>query len=267
MDYWKASTHAQTCLFQTLPEVHELRLKSNEQYKSILKSRYPLLDIEPISVDEEYAILRFYLSKIPTTCSFYKMPPSVSTVASWFLIRYSLRHSWMEWDPKHVMLSCILVASKCENLHLTATQFPGALPNTNLELICQLEMVIIAALDYNLHFFTPLLPLTGIAMQEGGGGGRRWDGERWKTVRATCEKICATDAVLLYSPRIIAYLACLLNDVPLPSSADMIDFDRDAAKALCQELLAYQIDTEQIKAVDRRLIQIRKTTTSTPSQV
>lgn len=77
-------------------------------------------------------------------------------------MRFYLKESLISYDPKHVMLSCILVATKLENLHLTMSDFAGKVPNCQTDLILTIELALLEALDFNLHFFHPHSCLSGL---------------------------------------------------------------------------------------------------------
>lgn len=257
MDFFENSNHNKGCIYSSIEETKSLRRKANENYsKHLLEATTtPSLSEENlITTEEEELLLSHFISKIAPTCSYFKMPPLVAMTARWILYRYSFKHSWMEWDPKHVMLASILLASKCENLHLTADVFPGKLPNTNLELLLQLEFVLLAALDYNLHFFSPVPSLLGAAIA------LQLDVEQVKTARASLDRITATEAILCFRPSSLALAALKIAGLlENPRSFSLSQPDNlDDIVTFCTELTFHKIDPEKVKSIDRKLIQLRK---------
>jgi hypothetical protein len=160
------------------------------------------------------------------------------------------------------MLCCVWLATKCENLHLGMNDFAGKIPNTNIEWLGEMEFVLLAALEYQINFFAPAKPLAGLLLdykiREMGDFSDEMPVEAGKML----DRICATDALVLYKPVTLACCALKLAcDSPnmdaylqekFPSSLEELP--------LIQELLenASRVDSEQVKAIDRRLIQIRK---------
>lgn len=278
MDFYAQSNHRRHCLYEA-EKLGALRRDANRRARERLPA-----GLEALDPAEELLVLRHYHTKIPEICRYFKFPVAVQLTAHWALMRFYLRHSMMEFDPKHVMLAAVLLATKCANLHLTMDDFAARLPNTSAELLTRLEFFLLAALDYTLYFFSPMDALAGWLL----------DWRTWCAAQAApCDDhvlaapaklihtICTTDALLLYSPAILAlvalrvaastdaaasgtsladYLAARLALARCAS--DLSETTLDAAQAAVEGLLAGCVaapaDAALVKAIDRRLIQIRK---------
>lgn len=237
----------------------------------------PLLptDLQPLTTMEEVQLLRFYQSKVPEICRHFKFPPGVAATAHWLLARLSLRHSHMGIDdPKHSMLAAVLLATKCHNLHLTMEQFSGRIPNTNSTALLRLEFVLLSALEYRVNFFSPMDALAGFLLDYRQYlGDHSWDKQIPIKANDILGKICGTDSILFYTPARLAIIALCLaidkdddptlkafltNRLPLTRIPSTTLEPLETSIANVKLLLSEKIDTNQVKAIDRRLIQIRK---------
>ncbi|PJF18131.1 hypothetical protein PSACC_02055 [Paramicrosporidium saccamoebae] len=260
MDYFSRSHHNRHCIY-TREKVAELRHAVNQEAVAGIKALLPA-DLEPPTAAEESALLQFYRLKIPELCRYFKFPPSVAATAHWLLTRLTLRHSWLTHDPKHTMLCCVWLATKCENLHLGMSDFAGKIPNTNVEWLGEMEFVLLAALEYQINFFAPATPLAGLLLDYKIGGTGDFSAEMPMEAGKMLDRICATDALLLYKPATLAGCALKMACDSPSMDAYLQEKCPSSLEELprIKELLenASRIDAEQVKAIDRRLIQIRK---------
>lgn len=307
MDYYQQSFHARNCLVSGRHELIEERTRIHEAV--YLQAGEEL--IGQISEEEMALYIRYYQSKLLDTCKYFRFPLAVALTGSWLLARYHRRCSPLTVDTKHVMLACILLASKCHSLHLTQEQFLGRIPNTDAGLVADLEVgTVLPALEYQIHFYSPLEPLGGLLLDmEAVGGGERsinamivtepeeasvttpptspsppststlTSPEKPEGIPANAmtmiTRLCATDAIFLYSPAQLALLALLLVDEvgtreyircrrelllsgthSLGSVIDHMDEALGGARSMLAELDALQAG--QIKDIDRKVLQLRK---------
>lgn len=248
MDFFESSGHFKQCIY-SLERVNKERKRVHEN--AVKASSLSELWTE----DDELTLLRHYQAKVPEICHFFKFSPGVVETAEWLLSRFSLRHSWLEYDPKHIMLACILLATKCENLHLTMDQFAKKIPNTDAQLLLELEFVLLDAFDHVVLFFSPTVCLLGFWVQLKDAGIAVSLGllEQAKHQLAT---LIRTDAILLYRPSLLALFALALTLSELPD--EMVNRIAEQDFALVKTLLATKVDPEKVKAVDRKLITIKK---------
>lgn len=274
MDFFEQSAHGTLCLF-TPEDASERRKRTNSLAREQLQHRLSSeLQESLLSPEEESLLFRYYQRKIPETCRYFRFPPAVTATAHWLFSRASLGLSVLQHDPKHLMLTAILLATKLEGLHLTMEQYAAKIPNTDGELLVELEFVLLAALEYKIYFFSPHAALAGLIMDLKVLTADEWD-SKWTTeASALLDRICATDALLRYSPARLAAVALLmvlsegrhrdaLRDrlVPLARmrSSSLTESLEDTVQEVKSLLEGYSaIDAETVKAIDRRLLQLRK---------
>lgn len=78
---------------------------------------------ELLSVEDEVAIMRFYLMRIGKLVKAIGLPSLIEATAMTFMKRFYLRNSCMQFHPKLIMLTSIYLASKAENYPLPLAQF------------------------------------------------------------------------------------------------------------------------------------------------
>lgn len=186
-------------------------------------------------------------------------------------MRYHLAESLLRFDSKHVMyshhlyfadshlvnrLTCILLATKIENLHLSAADFTNKIPNCQPSLITEIELVLLEALHFNLLFFHPHSALQGFALA------LEADNEKVKDATKVLDLLVTTDALLIESP---SHLALASFNMVIPERVDaFIDanlsdiLDKDELKQRLTVLSSYSrpptpFDTNLLKEIDRKL--------------
>lgn len=284
MNFFEQSSHRSICSL-TRDEIFEKRNQVNKAAIEQLLDKLPSeLREVLLSAEEEAMLWHYYHRKIPEICRYFKFPPTVTATAHWLLSRCSLGLSVLQYDPKHVMLAAILLATKLEGLHLTMDQYAAKIPNTDAELLIELEFVLLASLDYKVFFFSPNAALAGVLLElktlsEGPlEDGPSWDSKWIAESSVLLDRICATDALLMYSPSCLALVSLLMilpegkhkeallqKIVPftrLATSGEPLDDALLAVGNLMNDFSA--LDPEKIKAIDRRLLQIRKAPTINP---
>jgi len=136
--------------------------------------------LEPLSVDDELAIIRYYLLRIGRFVRAVKLPPLVEATAMTFMKRFYLRNSCMHFHPKSIMyvglrgshgadprLTSIYLAAKAENYPISLARFcaqvnelagasrqgqgPSApRSDVNEREICALEFGMVQTLEFEL---------------------------------------------------------------------------------------------------------------------
>ena len=266
MDSFERSQHNTSCLY-TVERIAKLRRIAND---AAFKQRNLPPELLPLSPSEEVLMLTHYRGKVFDICRYFKFPSTIAPTALWFLTRLSLRMSLVEEDPKHVMLSCILLASKCGGLHLTMEQYTSKIPNTDAERLLGLEFVILRLLEYRVQFFHPAEALAGFLVDYKGWSEEGWNQSIVEEAENILNRICGTDAILLYSPARLAVIALYLTSHQsfiveylkerLSSTRVLLSSNEslEVSISIVEGMLNERVDPEEIKSIDRRILQIRK---------
>ncbi|CAD6963438.1 unnamed protein product [Tilletia controversa] len=75
------------------------------------------------SVSDELELIKFYLGKVPGLTRALALPEFVGAAAMSYMKRFYLRNSCLEWHPKHIMLTCLFLATKTENVPMSLHNF------------------------------------------------------------------------------------------------------------------------------------------------
>jgi cyclin H len=59
--------------------------------------------IEFLNAQEEYALVKLYVDKIPPLCTHFRFNDEVESTAMTYLKRFYLNNTAMDWHPKNVM--------------------------------------------------------------------------------------------------------------------------------------------------------------------
>lgn len=163
-------------------------------------------------------------------------------------------------------LACVLLASKLENLHLTLSEFTGKIKNSNAQLIMDIELVLLAALHFNLHFHHPHAALAGfhLDIQVIAVEGQALDME---AAGRALDRLVTTDAILIHSPSHLALAALFYSNPTLTESYIETRLSKitdptellDKLRSICSELQVDKpaLDNARLKDIDRRLMQAR----------
>src|SRR3954449_7194621 len=105
---------------------------------------------------EALELERHHHLNIANVCKLFQFPPSVQLVAHYLLWRYSLLHTVLDKDFKHVMLSACYFGSKLENHRLQLDEFCSKIKNVSRSVLEELEFIFLEVLKYNIYIFTPI---------------------------------------------------------------------------------------------------------------
>ena len=108
-------------------------------------------------------------------------------------------------DLKHVMLSCVYLASKVDAGHTNLQEFCQKIPGTEKRVVEELEFVLLDWLDFDILFDSPLLPLIAFIIDIYSDGSERVS--VYTTAVQTIIAMYMTDIPLLHNPTIIALSA------------------------------------------------------------
>ncbi|CDR98850.1 hypothetical protein [Sporisorium scitamineum] len=99
------------------------RSDCNAAARRQLSSLSTAADIPFLSVDDELALVAYYLVKAGQIVNALKLPELVEATATSFVKRFYLRNSCMNLHPKNIVITCIFLASKAENYPLNLSDF------------------------------------------------------------------------------------------------------------------------------------------------
>lgn len=177
-------------------------------------------------------------------------------MAHWLYLRYFLARGLLQYDLKHVMLACIFLATKMENLHLTGASFAGRIPNCQPELIAWIEIDLLEALGFNLHFFHPHSALQGLGLVF------KTKQDVMTGAQMALDQLVMTDALLVETPSHLA-LAALFSVIPEQVSTYIQSvlcqaIDCDGLQDRLGSIARYvqpptPFDTAVLKDIDKRL--------------
>lgn len=129
--------------------------------KTFLKRMTEQIPID-ITKEEEEIMLFYYQVKILDLCEFLKTPIQVyNTSIAYFKALFTKRRIF-HYDMRNLILACIFLAMKVENIYVTAESLKTHLSFAEVPLIVQYELEICSALKFNLHVSSPHLRLLGL---------------------------------------------------------------------------------------------------------
>ncbi|KAK0548799.1 hypothetical protein OC861_004841 [Tilletia horrida] len=113
-------------------------------------------------VDDELELIKFYLGKVPGLTRALALPDFVGAGAMTYMKRFYLHNSCLEWHPKNIMLTCLFLATKTENvpisLHNFASKVAGKNPSReavedNMRSIRENEFLVSQNLQFEFMLF------------------------------------------------------------------------------------------------------------------
>ncbi|KAI5192407.1 cyclin H [Nematocida minor] len=115
-----------------------------------------------ITKEEENTFLFYYQIKMLGLCDHLNIPVQIqSTAITYFKILFTKRRVF-HYDMKNLIVACVLLAMKVENVFMTATHMKEQLNFANVKLLAAYELEICNALKFNLHVASPHLRLLGL---------------------------------------------------------------------------------------------------------
>eukprot|EP00850_Spirogloea_muscicola_P007290 SM000036S13334 [mRNA] locus=s36:602546:605711:- [translate_table: standard] len=184
---------------------------------------------EALTVEEEVLILRYYEHKIQQVCGAFNFPNKIQATAIMYLKRFYLRWSTMEHDPKHIMLTCVYLACKVEEFHVSAEEFGKGIQQ-DPQVVLKNELTVLQGLCFELIIYAPYRSLEGLLLDHEASttgleltlsaeklqastlyscsfAASYMAGELSQAGRFVADKIMLTDAPLMYSPGKLAVAA------------------------------------------------------------
>lgn len=173
-----------------------------------------------LSVDDELALITYYLVKVGQIVRAFGLPELVEATATTFVKRFYLRNTCMDFHPKNIVITCIFLASKAENYPLNLQDFARKLAGKssdpavieeNRKTVLDLEFLVSQSLQFEYSVTGAQRALYGLILdlQSLEGGPSR---EQLHKLAAESHKNLTnsrlTDAEFIYTPSQIA-LACI----------------------------------------------------------
>ncbi|KAG8927870.1 hypothetical protein FRC01_006786 [Tulasnella sp. 417] len=253
------------------------KLRASQNAEAVAKIRNAFEDDSPgssstiqfLSADEEYFLVKLYISKISQLCAHFRFPEEVEATAVSYLKRFYLRNTVMDYHPKNVMLTAIFLAAKTSNHPIGIEQYVHSIPKTKPADVLDLEFLVAQSLRFEFtvwHAHRALwgiwldvqsLPVPKTLSSYNQVTSEDEYGQALERVRASR----MTDAELIFTPSQIA-LACLHSvspalaeqwvDLKSPNSADAVM----ETVSRIQEIIDTQSappDLVMVKDIDRRL--------------
>ncbi|KAI5075524.1 hypothetical protein GOP47_0009600 [Adiantum capillus-veneris] len=182
---------------------------------------------EPLVVDEEILIQRFYEQKIQQVCAAFSFPHKIQATAILYFKRFFLNWSVMEHDPKQIMLTCIYISCKVEEFHVSAEEFGKGIQQ-DPQAVLKNELCLLQGLNFDLIVYGPYRSLEGFIFDMENFFHAKDEAflEKLKDLKEAAifvaDKLMLTDAALQFPPGQLALAA--LQDANLEEKA--VDFDR-----------------------------------------
>ncbi|XP_055350517.1 cyclin-H-like [Paramacrobiotus metropolitanus] len=167
-----------------------------------------------LSIEEEAELCRFYQTMLRDFCSKFKPELPRSTIATGFALfqRSYVNESVMRLHPKYMMITCMWIAVKADEYHITMEQFVAHLRGDRqkaIDIILNNEPYVMKRLHYHLMVHLPYRAMEGFLIDI-----KTRFGEFFKKpdrMRPGADKFLEgsmfSDTLLLWSPSQIALAA------------------------------------------------------------
>lgn len=182
---------------------------------------------EPLTVDEELLLQRFYQQKIQQVCAAFSFPHKIQAAAILYFKRFFLNWSVMEHDPKQIMLTCIYISCKVEEFHVSAEELGKGIQQDPQALLKN-ELCVLQGLNFDLIVYAPYRAVDGFIfdMEKFFHTREEIFLQRLKELKEAAlfiiDNLMLTDAILLFPPGQIAIAT--LQSANLEEKT--IDFDK-----------------------------------------
>ncbi|GAQ83756.1 Cyclin family protein [Klebsormidium nitens] len=161
-----------------------------------------------LSVADEAVLRRHYEGKLQPVCKAFSFPHKIQATALLYFKRFYLHHSVMDVDPKDIMLTCVYLACKVEESHVSADEFGKGIKQDPAAVLKN-ELPVLQALDFDLIVFPPYRALEGFChdMEERSLVSSEERAAASTSGRDWLDEAMRTDASLMFLPGQIALAA------------------------------------------------------------
>lgn len=109
-------------------------------------------------------LVSYFVTQLLFVCSEKHYDYKITSTAATFLTRFYLKRSVLEFDPRRILLTCILIAIKSEDLAMAITLHhfcDGLISAKGIRLsdVIDSELVVLSALDFHLLVLHPRTPI------------------------------------------------------------------------------------------------------------
>nr|XP_024367255.1 cyclin-H1-1-like isoform X3 [Physcomitrium patens] len=115
---------------------------------------------EHLSIEEELLVKRYYEGKIQEVCAALRLPNKIQATAIIYFKRFYLQWSIMEHDHKNILLTCIYLACKVEESHVSAEELGKGIQQ-DPQVVLKNEMIVLQALEFELIVYPPYRSMEG----------------------------------------------------------------------------------------------------------
>lgn len=201
--------------------LQELRRKTNSLATQQIAPRLAADPApEPLSVDEEAQLVKFYTVELLRAAEFCMIPTDSRSTAAIFLRRFYVTNSIMTYPPTELLKTCLFFGCKADGVYYPLGQLAKIFPDTTGEQILAGEYLLCQGLRFAFDVRHPLRPLEGAILElrkRYPDEERRIDKLHAKTREILKFSPLMTDAYFHYTPSQMMMAAMLMVD------ADMVD--------------------------------------------
>ncbi|CEF70460.1 Cyclin-H [Strongyloides ratti] len=213
---YSTSTQKKNWTFSSKEElIAKKKLASEEYYKAYLPTLNEEEKEELLFTIEEQTKYATIIGDFCLDFSDNFLPqfwPTVPWTAFMYYRRFYIKHTIMEYPPKHILLASFYLATKVVEFNVSAEQFVqncrSGDPDENIKIILTNEPVIMQAMNYNLTIHCPFSAFNGHLLDMEIRMMLNFDVESLRELGNIFFRRCLyTDVGLLYPPSQIALAA------------------------------------------------------------
>lgn len=188
-----------------------------------------------LNIEEEAALRVHFHVKLQEVCRAFGFPHKIQATAVTYFKRFYLHWSVMQHHPKDIMLTCIYVACKIEENHVSAEELGKGIKQDH-QVILNHEMLVLQSLGFDLIVYTPYRSIEGFTQDmedfcHATNGRVEMLKDLLTTAYMEADKLMLTDAILLFPPGQLAMHAlCRANKVHR-----VLDFERYLRSVLSRQ--------------------------------
>ncbi len=273
---WRFSTSALARIRSEANLAARRRLEAiwSEEHAASSSSSAPSIPF--LSVDDELALITYYLVKVGQIVRAFGLPELVEATATTFVKRFYLRNTCMDFHPKNIVITCIFLASKAENYALNLGEFARKLAGKsndravieeNRRTVLDLEFLVSQSLQFEYAVTGAHRALYGLlldlqSLPDNQAPARE---ELHKIAAAAHARLSTsrlTDAEFVYTPSQIA-LACVRGAAPDTKLVDnWINAKQSRARTVALAAKASRTalrDAETARAAKAKIAHARRT--------
>lgn len=182
-----------------------------------------------------------------------EIPLKVKNTAITLLKRFYLRKSIHSYKPKLMMLTALILAFKAEEVNCNLTSFLSRVEGVEAARVMAYEPILLEGAKFQVHVFSPWDSLEGLRLIA-----EVPNDALYKKIETWIEKTYMTEALLMFSPGVIATAVFLLKTQsvkPLELNKEQMQKVRMAAEMIetgkVQSQNDYKAIVEKVKAFER----------------